>query len=53
MFKAIIKYRDEWSRGQWREHSVTAETAERARSMVLSHCSDCEHGEPVVVEIPD
>lgn len=51
MYKATIKYRDEFTRGNWREHSVTAETPERARAMVLSHCDDCEHTEPIVEKV--
>lgn len=42
-YQATIEYRDEYSRGQWRTHTVISDSREGAMSRALAHCSDCEH----------
>lgn len=42
-YKAIIEYRDEYSRGRWCEHVCVSSDRDEAIKMALQHCSDCEH----------
>lgn len=52
-YKATIEYRDEYTHGQWRTHSVTSSVCSEAVSMVRQHCRDCESRNLKVEEVEE
>lgn len=42
-YRATLEYRDEYTRGKWRETSATADDRDEAVACVMRKCSDCEH----------
>ena len=43
MYRATLEYRDEYTRGKWRETSATANDKYEAVDCVMRKCSDCDY----------